>query len=434
MELSSLRSLAALGAAVLVLGLAGPEPATASQDPLRGDQWALDAVGAPEAWARSAGSGVIVAVIDSGLQLDHPDLAGALWTNPGEVVNGRDDDGNGFVDDVHGANMLNGSANVADDEGHGTAIAGIIAARAGNGIGGSGLAPRAQIMPVKVFGARQPASSAGLARGIRYAVGEGARILNVSLNGGAVTPELTDAVRFADAHGATIVASAGNEGRNIDRQPSYPASMADPAVLAVTATTEDGGLMDVANYGPRSVDLAAPGDMILSTVRGSGYELRAGTSMAAPMAAAALALLSQARPDLSQPQLRDALLAGSRRTHDLIGRISAGALDVGAAMHRLVPGSWGPAAHPRVRVQTAARARTGRRVTVRWSAKSAGSVKRWSVALDGRRLRTLSNGRARTAHARVTRAGRHRWTVTGYDAHARKLVRAGRSFRALGHR
>lgn len=434
MESQTLRSLAALVPAVLVLALVSAGSAFAADDPLLGQQWALNAhaIGAQEAWSRSEGAGVIVAVIDSGAQLDHPDLADNLWTNPGEVSNGLDDDGNGFVDDVHGANMLDDGANVADDEGHGTSVAGIIAARAGNGVGGSGLAPRARIMTVKVFDAAAAARASALARAIRYAVGEGARILNVSLNGEATTSELTDAVRFAGEQGATIVASAGNDGRDIEAQPSYPVSLPDPAILGVTATTKQGGLLQAANHGSRSVDLAAPGALILSTARGSRYDLTAGTSMAAPFVAGALALLSAARPDLSQPQLREALLASSARTSSLADRVSAGRLDVGAAMHRIVPGAWGTSgARAGMRMRAARRVRAGRRATVRWSPANASSVTRWSVSLDGRRVRTSSSRQARSAHARIARPGRHRWTVTGYDARARKVVSATRSFRAL---
>jgi len=158
---------AVLVAVLLVFGLAAaaPSSASASQDPLLGQQWALrasDPIGAREAWTRSTGRGVVVAVIDSGVQIDHPDLASNIWTNPGEVVNGVDDDANGYVDDVHGVNLLDDNANVADDEGHGTHIAGIVAARAGNGVGGSGLAPQAQIMPVKVSSAATVGSASGL--------------------------------------------------------------------------------------------------------------------------------------------------------------------------------------------------------------------------------------------------------------------------------
>src|SRR4051812_40267177 len=117
------------------IALAAPAAATATADPMLPQQWALSdpgAIGAPEAWTQSTGTGALVAVLDTGVQLDHPDLAGAIWTNPGEVAgNGRDDDSNGFVDDVHGANMFDSSANVNDDNGHGTHVAGVIGARQG---------------------------------------------------------------------------------------------------------------------------------------------------------------------------------------------------------------------------------------------------------------------------------------------------------------
>src|SRR3982751_10863 len=167
------------------IGLAVPAASAAvPNDPMLAQQWALSdpaAIGAPEAWTQTKGKDVVVAVLDTGVQLDHPDLAGAIWTNPGEVAgNGRDDDSNGFVDDVHGANMFDSSANIDDDNGHGTHVAGIIAARQNNGIGVSGIAPEATIMPVKVLDAGMAGTTETLARGIRYAVDKGAKILNVS--------------------------------------------------------------------------------------------------------------------------------------------------------------------------------------------------------------------------------------------------------------
>jgi subtilisin family serine protease len=333
-------------AAILAMLLAVANASAApGPDPLMAQQWALTqlvGIGIADAWTRSSGSGVVVAVLDTGMQADHPDLIGSLWTNAGEVPgNGRDDDRNGVVDDVHGANMLDGSSDIDDDNGHGTHVAGIIAAHRGNGIGGSGVAPDAKIMPVKVLDASLAGNVSALASGIRYAVDNGARILNVSVNSDQSTPELAAAVRYAGEHGATIVASSGNGARDLDLLPSYPAALPDPAVLSVSATTASGALWRQANLGWLSVDLAAPGEHILSTTRGSTYELMTGTSSAAPYVSGTLALMAAVRPDLSQPALRDVLLATSRHSLALAGLLSTGALDAGAAMRRLLPDPLG---------------------------------------------------------------------------------------------
>jgi len=440
------RPLAAF-AASLALGAACAAPALAAPDPMLAKQWPLSepsATGAFEAWTQSHGDGVIVAVLDSGVQLDHPDLAANLWTNPGEIAgNGVDDDANGVVDDVNGANIVAGGGNVVDDEGHGTHVAGIIAARGGNGIGVVGLAPTARIMAIKVLDAHRAGNSSQLARGIRYAVDEGARILNVSLNGDATSDDLDAALRYGGQKGATIVASAGNNGRDLDLRPSYPASSAEPAVLSVTASDKGGGLLGFANRGRSSVDIAAPGAEILSTARGSRYEYRAGTSMAAPYVAGALALLAAARPDMPQADLRAALLSSAPRMQGLEGLLGSGKLNAGDAMHAILPGhlwratsvaaaSATPAAAPlRVRLRTGQAVRAGRRATLRWSASGTPKVSSWRVLLDGRRVATLGRDRARVLRKRIARTGTHRWIVAGYSAEGYRLASATRRFKVL---
>ncbi len=434
------RSLAAL---LTALALSGAAPAQAANDPLLPQQWALStpsATGAAEAWTQSRGDGVVVAVIDSGVQLDHPDLADSLWINPGEIAgNGVDDDGNGYVDDVHGANIISPAASATDDEGHGTHVAGIVAAHADNATGGSGIAPGARIMSVKVLDSNRAGNSSLLAKGIRYAVDEGARILNISLNGDDTSRDLDDALRYAGDRGATIVTSAGNDSRDLDLRPSYPASSPLPSVLSVTASERTGGLLAVANRGLNSVDLAAPGARILSTALGSRYELRQGTSMAAPFVAGSLALLSAARPDMSQPALRDALLASAPRNGLLAGLLGSGSLDIAAAMHRVLPGAmWrtGPAAGAPARLQVFAKARirAGRTATVRWRARGDARVSHWRVLLDGRRVGSVAKGRRSKLLTRVRTPGRHRWMVVGVDAAGTRVVSATRRFRVVRKR
>jgi subtilisin family serine protease len=432
----------------LAMALLAPATAAAAPDPMMSQQWALadhGAILAREAWTQSSGDGVLVAVLDTGIQLDHPDLAGNVWTNPGEVPgNGRDDDANGIVDDVHGANMFNLNGDVDDDNGHGTHVAGIVAASQGNGIGGSGLAPGAKILPVKVLDTSMAGTTDTLARGIRYAVDRGAKILNVSVNSDRATDDVKSATRYAGERGAIIVASAGNNGRNIDLQPSYPASLPDLAILSVGASTSAGNLWNLSNTGVLSVDLAAPGEHIVSTARASSYQSRTGTSAAAPYVSASLALLSAARPDLPMSALRDAILSTTRRSNIAASVLAGGHLDVGAAMHRVLAGlRWnmatplattgvasGAGALPALRLRTKSTARANARVRLLWHATGADSVTRWRVSLDGRVVATVPVRHTRVSR-RIWRTGRHKWRVVGFDARAAKVVSGQRAFRIV---
>ena len=429
------------------IALASPAAAAATDDPMLPQQWALQnplAIGAPEAWTQSTGKGVLVAVLDTGVQLDHPDLAGAIWTNPGEIAgNGRDDDSNGFVDDVHGANMFDSSANVDDDNGHGTHVAGIVAARQNNGIGVSGVAPEATILPVKILDANMAGNTDTLARGIRYAVDKGAKILNISVNTDVATATIQGAVKYAGQQGAIVVASAGNNGRNIDLLPSYVASLTDPAVITVGALNSADKLWAQSNTGLLSVDLAAPGVQIVATTRGSGYQSRTGTSAAAPVVAGTIALLAEAREDLPMTALKSIVLASTKRDDLLATLLGGGRLDAGAAMHKALEGRpWKTATRtaedavaiaPALKLKAKAKVRSGARVALRWTATGADTVTSWRVSLDRKVVATLPATSAKLQR-RIVRPGSHRWRVVGLAADGTKVVSAQRSVKVLRSR
>jgi subtilisin family serine protease len=323
------------------LALAPIAGASATSDPRSLDQWALQGdapMGIESAWRQSTGSDVTVAIIDSGADLTHPDLAPNLWTNAGEIpANGIDDDHNGYVDDVHGYDFVDNDGTPQDTNGHGTHVAGIVGARGDNGIGGSGVAWRVRLMSLRVLDANAHGTTTAVAGGIRYAVDNGARIVNLSLAGPTPTVELEDAVQYAQAHDVPIVAAAGNDGADLTTSPTYPAAYGEANVIGVAATAPGGGLASVSDYGP-GADIAAPGAQILSTALGGGYEWRTGTSMAAPEVAGALALLASVRPDLDGNGLRDALLGGVRHTGL---PVEAGALDIGTSLRNVIPvASW----------------------------------------------------------------------------------------------
>jgi subtilisin family serine protease len=380
---------------------AATDPRTAEQWPLQGDA----PMGIDSAWRQTTGADVTVAIVDSGIDLGHPDLAPNLWTNPGEIPgNGIDDDANGYVDDVHGFDFVDGDGTPQDANGHGTHVAGIVGARGGNGIGVAGVAWRARLMAVRVLDGQARGTTAAVAQGIRYAVDNGARIVNLSLAGPTSTPDLEEAVRYAGAHGVLVVAAAGNDGRDLAASPTFPAGYGEDNVLGVAATARDGELSGVSDYGP-GADLAAPGEEILSTALGGGYEWRTGTSMAAPEVAGALVLLAAARADLDGAGLRAALLAGVRRGTGL--PVETGALDAGAALKAVIAAdAWKPA--PKAALSsygaTTAKAKAKANAKKKATKKTSAAARRRAAAAA--RRRAAARARAKRARARKAAAAR----------------------------
>ncbi|MBN9523867.1 S8 family serine peptidase [bacterium] len=305
-------------------------------DPSFGTQYAMNNTGqsggrvdadidAPEAWDVARGTGdKIVAVIDSGVDYTHPDLAANMWRNPGEVAgNGIDDDRNGIVDDVFGADFANNDGNPMDDNNHGTHVAGTIGAVGNNGIGVAGVAWTTRIMAVKFLGADGSGATSNAVRAINYAVANGADILNNSWGGGGFSSTLQTAIRSASNAGVIFVAAAGNNATNTDTSPNYPSGYDVPNVVSVAATDRNDNLASYSNFGAATVDLGAPGSSILSTVPG-GYAMFSGTSMATPHVSGALAVLWDANPTLTAQQVIAKLYSSLDPLPSLAGKTVTG--------------------------------------------------------------------------------------------------------------
>ncbi len=274
-----------------------------SADPGHGDQYALQRISADRAWAINGGTtNVVVAVIDSGVQYDHPDLEAQIWMNTAESQNGMDDDGNGFVDDVAGWNFVADHNDPYDDENHGTHVAGIIAATRDNNQGIAGTA-NVSIMALKVLNAEGIGADSGIAAAIRYAADNGAHIINLSLGGGSTNQVLVDACAYATQRGCLVVGAAGNDG--VDTV-DFPANL--DTVVAVAATDANDNIANFSNAGP-GIELSAPGNEILSTLTNNNYGPMSGTSMATPYVAGVAALIKSANPSMTGAQLRDRLAA-----------------------------------------------------------------------------------------------------------------------------
>jgi len=321
-----------------------------------GNQWGLHNSGqqgglpdadidAPEAWdLRSDASDVIVAVVDSGVWTTHEDLADNLWVNPGEIAgNSVDDEGNGYVDDVHGLNALTGTGAIGDAAGHGTHLAGIIGAVGNNGKGIAGLAWKVQIMPCRFIGPGGSGSVSDAITCLEYARSMGARIINASWVTTNASAGLELAVAKALEGGVLIVAGAGNDSADIDRVPYYPASLPFDNILCVAASDCRDRLWDRSNFGAVGVDLVAPGVNIDSTffIANNNYVSMTGTSQAAAFVAGAAALVWAAWPAATYGEVIDRLLYGSDPVPAFHGACQSGArLNLRGALEPSPPPVW----------------------------------------------------------------------------------------------
>ncbi|MGZ3711228.1 MAG: S8 family peptidase [Bdellovibrionota bacterium] len=312
----------------------------APNDPKLSSQWAHAIVNSAAAWDISRGSSsVIVAVLDSGLDYTHPDLAANVWNNPGEIAgNGLDDDHDGFIDDVHGWNFVsNNNKPIADDSAfHGTHVAGTIGAVGNNGIGVSGHAPNVKLMALKFLGNDGSGYTSDAVKGVNYAVDHHANIINNSWGGSSRSQALSDAIDRARAAGILFVVAAGNEGSNNDQVNSYPTNYPQDNIVRVAASDINDKLASWSNYGAKKVDLAAPGVNIYSTKNGNSYQYLSGTSMATPLVSGVLATMIAARPDLSYKQIKGALLSTVDVKSSFKGKVAwNGRVNAGRALQKV---------------------------------------------------------------------------------------------------
>lgn len=314
-------------------------------DPSFGVLWGLDNIGqgggtfdadidCPEAWDTQTGNpNVIVAVVDSGVDLDHEDLLDNIWENTAEDWvggspgnNGVDDDGNGKIDDYYGWDFENDDNNPDDDNDHGSHVSGTIGAVGDNGVGISGVNWRASIMALKILDKNGSGSVGNEIEAVEYAIDNGARVINASFSGSFYSQTEYDVLWDAGDAGILVAAAAGNSDNDIDlpNQAEYPAGYDLANIVAVAATDRNDALAYFSNYGVTSVDVAAPGVSIYSTTPDGGYQYFSGTSMAAPHVAGLAALIWADDDSLTCGEVKDRILYGVDTKSSLVGKVLTG--------------------------------------------------------------------------------------------------------------
>lgn len=336
-----------------ILSFSGPVFALTPNDPLLSQQWYVKSMNLERAWGVTTGShDVVVAVIDAGIDITHPDISNNIWTNPREISgNGIDDDGNGFVDDLHGWNFVASSSDIlppsdgTDDAFvHGTLVASLIAAKGNNGIGMAGVAWNVRIMPIVALDSTGSGTTEDIAKAVHYAVDNGANIINLSIEGAGRDPQLDRAFAYARSHGVLTITAAGNSdqngGNDLDANPVYPAcSSLDPSygVITVGALSSKEERASFSDYGS-CVSISAPGQDILAAVptdvQGSPYSGGwNGTSLATPLVVGVAALVKSVHPDWSPEQIRDRLYQTAKPLPSVTStRLGAGEVEAANAL------------------------------------------------------------------------------------------------------
>ena len=277
---------------------------------------------------------ITVAVIDTGVDYNHEDLKNVMWVNPHEIANnGIDDDKNGYIDDVHGINLLNrnakgeASGNPMDDHLHGTLSAGIIAAEQNNRIGTVGIASNVKIMAIRAIPSDKDENDKDVAEALIYAAKNGAKIINCSFGKKANEggPLIKDTIDFiSKEYGVLVITAAGNLKENIDEKPIYPASFKNDNLIVVAAIDRDGKLASFSSYGSISVDVAAPGVDIYSTVLNNQYSFYLGTSVAAPVVTGIAAEIWSKFPRLKYKDVKAAILNSVTPNKNLKDKVLSG--------------------------------------------------------------------------------------------------------------
>jgi len=312
--------------------------------------WGMGKIGMPKVWDMTTGSDEsVVAVFDTGTDLVHEDLTNNLWHNPAEIAgNGIDDDDNGYIDDVYGWDFYAEDNDPSDVYGHGSHVAGTIGAAGNNGIGVAGVNWNIKIMTIKFFGRNADGTLEGFASdaadGMYYVItqkirGIHVRVTNHSWGGPGFSYIMRDVMDIAGGQGIMHMVAAGNNGNlDNDTDPQYPASYTLSNIVAVANTTSTDGLNSSSHYGATSVDLGAPGTGIYSIRRNGGYTYMTGTSMASPHTAGVAALMFAYMPDLTWPQVRQAILDGTDPLPSLAGKcVTGGRLNAYEALKEVGP-------------------------------------------------------------------------------------------------
>jgi len=292
-------------------------------------------------WDKVTETDILVAVIDTGVDYRHPELKDNIFVNQKEEtgVKGVDDDGNGYIDDVYGmdfTDMKNPKANALDDHGHGSHCSGIIGAKGDNLVGTTGVNWNIKILPVRFLDAEGSGSLAGAVAAIDYAVKMGAKVLSNSWGGTTNSAILQEMVESTANKGVLFVVAAGNETADLNKSKVYPASYQTPNMISVAAITNKGKLASFSNYGSQTVDLAAPGENIYSTLLNGKYDSWSGTSMATPFVSGIAALIWGQNPGLTNLELKNRIMTTVKLLPTLRTKvISKGMVDAQAAFENI---------------------------------------------------------------------------------------------------